>query len=82
MSMRKAAISTLATIGLVLEIASSSAAAQMHHQVPEKTTQFHRIEQPLWVKGAVAVGGLALIGAELWWFLLTKPKSQKVGGTT
>ena len=26
---------------------------------------------------AVAVGGLGLIGAELWWFMFSKTKSQK-----
>ncbi len=76
----KAAISCGASLGLVLGIASSGAIAQMNHQMPEKTTQLHRIEQPLWLKGAVTVGGLALIGLELWWFLLSKPKSHKAEG--
>ncbi|WP_230966529.1 hypothetical protein [Nostoc sp. NZL] len=39
---------------------------------PEQTSQFHHIEQPLGLKVGVAIGGLALIGIELWWFLLYK----------
>ncbi|MEH2407860.1 hypothetical protein [Nostoc sp.] len=38
----------------------------------EQTSQFQRIEQPLGLKVGVAIGGLALIGLELWWFLLYK----------
>ncbi|MEH2394366.1 MAG: hypothetical protein V7K21_22805 [Nostoc sp.] len=38
----------------------------------EQTSQFHRIEQPLGLKVGVAIGGLALIGLEFWWFLLYK----------
>jgi plastocyanin domain-containing protein len=30
---------------------------------------FEQIEQPLGVKIAVTLGGLGLIGLELWWFL-------------
>ncbi|MEH2145742.1 hypothetical protein [Nostoc sp.] len=37
-----------------------------------QTSQFQRIEQPLGLKVGVAIGGLALIGLELWWFLLYK----------
>jgi len=43
-----------------------------------QSTQFRRIEQPLGNKVAVTLGGLGLIGLELWWFLLSKPKSKKV----
>ncbi|WP_414518433.1 hypothetical protein [Nostoc sp. PCC 9305] len=38
----------------------------------EQTSQFQRIEQPLGLKVGVAIAGLALIGLELWWFLLYK----------
>ena len=41
-----------------------------------ESRQFPRIEQPLGNKVAVTLGGLSLIGLELWWFLLSKPKSQ------
>jgi hypothetical protein len=36
---------------------------------------FQRIEQPLWRKALVTAGGLGLIGLELWWFLVSTPKS-------
>lgn len=81
--MNKSAIaSAIASLGLALGIASSPAVAQTPHEEmqrseAERTSQFERIEQPLWLKGAVTVGGLGLIGLELWWFLLSKPKSQK-----
>lgn len=81
MLIKKAMIGSIASLGLALGVASGGAAAQMNHEMPASetspTSQFRRIEQPLWLKGTVAAGGLALIGLELWWFLLSKPKSQK-----
>jgi plastocyanin domain-containing protein len=87
MLIKKAIIGSIASLGLALGVASSGAVAQMagdaqmNHEMPASsaspTNQFRRIEQPLWVKGTVAAGGLALIGLELWWFLLSKPKSHK-----
>ena len=41
---------------------------EMPASAVEQTSQFQKIEQPLSLKLAVAVGGLGLIGAELWWF--------------
>ena len=43
----------------------------------EQTSQFSKIEQPLGLKVAVALGGLSLISAELWWFKFSKTKSDK-----
>ncbi|WP_317106500.1 cupredoxin domain-containing protein [Chroococcidiopsis sp. SAG 2025] len=79
---KRAIASAIASLGLALGIASGSAVAQMPHEgmqrsESERTSQFERIEQPLWLKGAVTVGGLGLIGLELWWFLLSKPKSRQ-----
>ncbi|MBD2465676.1 cupredoxin domain-containing protein [Oscillatoria sp. FACHB-1407] len=73
-------ISSIATVGLLLGVASGGATTQMPHkqmQPTEQTGEFHRIDQPLWLKGAVTAGGLGLIGLELWWFLVSKPKSRK-----
>lgn len=53
-------------------VAANQALAADNSQV----NQFRRIAQPLWVKGAVTARGLALIGLEIWWFILSKPKSQ------
>ncbi|MBD0387053.1 MAG: hypothetical protein ICV54_11155 [Nostoc sp. C3-bin3] len=46
--------------------------AEMPVHSSEQTSQFHRIEQPLGLKVGVAIAGLALVGLELWWFLLYK----------
>ncbi|MBD2693658.1 hypothetical protein [Anabaena catenula] len=59
-------------IGLLL--LTSSAVAEMPANHSMKTSEFHRIEQPFSLKVAVTVGGLALIGIELWWFIYSKSK--------
>ncbi|MBD2772097.1 cupredoxin domain-containing protein [Iningainema tapete] len=78
---RKLIIGSITSLGLVLGVASPKTVAQMTHEMPasgqSQMTPFRRIEQPLGLKAAVTAGGLALIGLELWWFLLSKPKSQK-----
>lgn len=79
---KTAIISSIATLGVLLGLTPGKAVAQMTHEnmqssTEEQTGQFRRIDQPLWVKGAVTAGGLGLIGLELWWFLLSKPKSRK-----
>lgn len=80
---KTALVSTIASLGLVLGIASSEVVAQMPHQdriqpsQNQPTEQFQRIEQPIVNQIAVTLGGLGLIGLELWWFLLSKPKSAK-----
>ncbi|MFB2920678.1 cupredoxin domain-containing protein [Aerosakkonema funiforme] len=78
--MKKSAVfGSIATLGVLLGGMSGAAVAQMAHEdmQPTEQTEFQRIDQPLWVKGAVTAGGLGLIGLELWWFLLSKPKSRK-----
>jgi hypothetical protein len=70
----------IVALGVLLGTTSGRAVAQMSHeemQPTEQTGDFRRIDQPLWIKGAVTAGGLGLIGLELWWFLLSKPKSRK-----
>ncbi|MCC5643277.1 cupredoxin domain-containing protein [Nostoc sp. CHAB 5824] len=77
----KVILGSIASLALAFSVASSKVVAQMNHEMPtterSQTTQFRRIEQPFWVKGAVTTVGLGLIGLEIWWFLLSKPKSQK-----
>lgn len=74
-------LGTLAGFGFLLGAISGAIAAEMpashSTESTHKTTKFQRIEQPLNNKIAVTLGGLGLIGLELWWFLLSKPKSQK-----
>ena len=79
---QSAMIGSLTAFGILLGITSGGAFAQTPHDEPhreqtEQTGEFQRIDQPLWVKGAITAGGLGLIGLELWWFLLSKPKSRK-----
>ncbi len=62
-------------VGLLMGIASGTRATEMPST---QTNQFRRIEQPFGLKLGVTLGGLALIGAEFWWFLLKKPKVQEV----
>ena len=50
---------------------------EMPASAEKQTSQFQKIEQPIGLKLAVALGGLGLIGAELWWFMFSKTKSQK-----
>jgi plastocyanin domain-containing protein len=40
---------------------------------PSKDRSFLPIEQPWPVRIGVVIGGLTLIGTELWWFLGRKP---------
>jgi len=57
---------------VLLTVTSGVALAEMPAHSSEQTSQFNHIEQPLGLKVGVAIGGLALIGLELWWFLLYK----------
>lgn len=76
----KKVIIGIASLGLLFGGASNETVAQMSHQnhTSETSQTFERLEQPLWVKGVVTASGLGLIGLEIWWFLLSKPKSKKV----
>lgn len=81
---KTAIIGSIAGLGLVLGMTSGVAVAQMPHDRDERhlsnteqTGQFRRIEQPLGNKVAVTLGGLGLIGLELWWFLFSKSKSRQ-----
>lgn len=78
---RTTIIGTIASFGVVLGMLSGEGIAQnTHERHPTQTqqkSQFHRIEQPLSNKILVTLGGIGLISLELWWFLLSKPKSQK-----
>lgn len=70
-------LGSLAGVGLLLGTASGVAAAEMPMDHSAPGGEFERIEQPLGVKIGVAAGGLFLIGLELWWFLLSKPKAKQ-----
>jgi plastocyanin domain-containing protein len=80
MLLQKLTIASIASLGLSIGIATNSTIAQIHQRThpteTSSTSEFQRIEQPLWLKGAVTAAGLGLIGLELWWFLGSKPKSR------
>ena len=68
----------LGIITLVLLFGVTNIAiAQKSEKYSESTDIFLRIEQPKAIKLGVTLGGLALISAELWWFLFSKTKAQK-----
>lgn len=80
---QRIAILMITTVGVSIGLTAGGAIAQSWRQHPqpattEQTSEFQRIEQPLSSKIAVTVGGLSLIGLELWWFLFSKPKSRKL----
>jgi plastocyanin domain-containing protein len=82
MTSKRFLISGITALSILLGAMSGEALAQMpsdmHQMQPSNPSgEFHYIQQPLWVKGLVTVGGLGLIGLELWWFLFSKPKSRQ-----
>lgn len=54
--------------------ASGSIASEMP---VTQADRFQRIEQPFPLKLAVTLGGLSLIGLELWWFLFSQKTDKK-----
>jgi plastocyanin domain-containing protein len=79
-SSKKTIFGSLVSLGLLLSVASNAVLAKMPAGMSANPSdgigQFHRIEQPLALKVGIALGGVALIGLELWWFLLSKNKNQ------
>ena len=65
----------LASLGLLVGLATATP-AQVHPDNGFAPSGFRRIEQPLWAKALVTGGGLGLVGLELWWFLVSKPKAS------
>lgn len=77
MQLRYFILTTLLSLGLLLALASSGPAQTSHAAMGETAGQFQRIDQPFWTKLAVTGAGLGLIGLELWWFLLSKPRARQ-----
>ncbi len=84
--MRKAIFwGTLVGFGFLIGVVSGSIAAgvpdrsmdSMPHPVGN-SGQFQPIAQPFTNKVIVTLGGLGLMGSELWWFLVSKPQSRQV----
>ena len=68
-------LASLIGLGFFLALTPNITLAEMSVSEGEQTSQFQKIEQPIGLKLAMALGGLGLIGAELWWFILSKAKS-------
>lgn len=68
---------SLLGLGLILGILTSTVAAQPAAPNLQQNGKFRRIEQPLSLKVGVTLGGIALIGLELWWFQFSKTKAQQ-----
>jgi plastocyanin domain-containing protein len=76
MKTKRKLLSHIISLGLFMGIASAATATEI--EMPTTPTQqFRRIEQPLGRKVGVTLGGIALIGAELWWFLGKKRQVQQ-----
>ena len=71
MNQKKIIFTFFLSLGLIFGTAQNS------HAKVKSTSEFSRIEQPLSLKILVTLGGLGLIGAEGWWFLFSKTKSQR-----
>jgi plastocyanin domain-containing protein len=74
MLIRNILVSTVISLSLL----GLPAQMVMPDSTPLQNQQFRRLEQPLWLKGTVVGVSLSLIGLELWWFLLSKPKAKQV----
>ena len=64
-------IGSLAGLGFFLALTPNITLAEMPASAEKQARQFQKIEQPFGLKLAVALGGLGLIGAELWWFMFS-----------
>lgn len=67
---------TVATILATGTTARVQAISEMPGHQANPSPGIQKIEQPLPVKLGVIVGGVSLIGLELWWFLFSKKKTQ------
>ncbi len=71
---KKNILANLAAVGFFLSAGTALAQKPVEMPSQQENVQFQRIEQPLGLKAAVTVGGIGLIGLELWWFLFSKSK--------
>lgn len=67
-------LTSLLSLGLILGNVQLS---QAQMDMTQSDHQFSQIEQPLSLKLLVTLGGLGLIGAEVWWFLFSKNPSKQ-----
>ncbi|MCT7963765.1 hypothetical protein NG799_21445 [Laspinema sp. D1] len=67
------AVATVLATGTTARVQAMS---EMPGHLRNPSQGLQKIEQPLPVKAGVIVGGVTLIGLELWWFLFSKKKTQ------
>jgi plastocyanin domain-containing protein len=77
MANKKVILSHILGLVILILTASPDRAISMSSDHSINNPQFRPIEQPLALKAIVTLGGLGLIGLELWWFLWSQPKAQK-----
>jgi plastocyanin domain-containing protein len=65
---------TAILVGTIISIFPMGESEMPHSQT---NRSFQPIEQPLPIKVGVVLGGLTLVGAELWWFLGRKQQKQQ-----
>jgi plastocyanin domain-containing protein len=74
---RKKLWSNLLSLWVLLLVFSVSPAKASTAKARMPTNQFRQIEQPFGLKLGITLGGVALIGLELWWFLVSKTQAQQ-----
>jgi plastocyanin domain-containing protein len=68
----------LLSLSALLILIGIAAGVQIFQPPPDNTeplNEYQQLQQPLSLKIGVTVGGLTLIGLELWWFLFAKKKA-------
>lgn len=65
------------SIGAMLSLAQMGGESSMQMPRSASDRSVETIEQPLPIKVGVVLGGLTLVGAELWWFLGRKQQKQQ-----
>ncbi len=66
----------VATVSVTGTTPTAKAMSEMPGHQAKPSPGLQKIEQPLPIKAGVLVGGVSLIGLELWWFLFSKKKTQ------
>ncbi|MBD2744898.1 cupredoxin domain-containing protein [Coleofasciculus sp. FACHB-1120] len=77
MVIQKKVWSNLLGLWVLLSVFSGIPAKATSAEAPMATNQVSQIEQPFELKLGITLGGLALIGLELWWFLVSKTQAQQ-----
>jgi plastocyanin domain-containing protein len=77
MASKKVIFSNIIGLAVLMFTVSAGPAVSMSSEHSSTNPQFRPIDQPLALKAIVTLGGLGLIGLELWWFLFSQPKAQK-----